>query len=105
MIKILQNWQDIQAAKQELERQNLPLHLDIHKNWDHLLLYEVIGKKDRQDTIVDLGCGECGWTIPCRAIARYRPFWHEHEHSLSAWLLDAALYRRQKCIAPGQHWE
>lgn len=59
MIKILQNWQEIQVALQELQNQNLPLHIDIHKNWDHLLLYEVIGKKDKQALIVDLGCGEC----------------------------------------------
>lgn len=59
MIKILQNWQEIQAATHEIQQKKLPLHLDVHKNWDHLLLYEVVANKDKQSQIVDLGCGEC----------------------------------------------
>ena len=59
MIKILQNWQEIQSATLEIQRQGLPLHLDIHKNWDHLLLYDVIGTQDKHLSIVDLGCGDC----------------------------------------------
>ena len=59
MIKVLQSWQKIHAATQEIQHQGLPLHLDVHKNWDHLLLYNVIGKIDLQSSIVDLGCGEC----------------------------------------------
>lgn len=59
MIKVLQNWQEIHAATQEIQHKKLPLHLDVHKNWDHLLLYEAIAKKDKQSRIVDLGCGEC----------------------------------------------
>lgn len=59
MIKILQNWQEIQSAALEIQRQGLPLHLDIHKNWDHLLLYDVIETKDKYSSIVDLGCGDC----------------------------------------------
>ncbi len=34
-------------------------HLDIHKNWDHLLLYSAIAYIDKQSHIIDLGCGEC----------------------------------------------
>lgn len=37
----------------------LPPHLDIHKNWDHLLLYSAIASIDKQSHIIDLGCGEC----------------------------------------------
>lgn len=59
MIKVLQNWQEIEAAGQEIQRLNLPLHLDVHKNWDHLLLYEVMATQDKQSLMVDLGCGEC----------------------------------------------
>lgn len=59
MIKILQNWQEIQAATHEIQEKKLPLHLDVHKNWDHSLLYEVVAKNDKQSQIVDLGCGEC----------------------------------------------
>lgn len=59
MIKVLSSWQEIEAATLEIKRQGLPLHLDIHKNWDHLLLYDDILTKDKQSSIVDLGCGEC----------------------------------------------
>lgn len=59
MIKVLQNWQEIHAATLEIQRQGLPLHLDIHKNWDHLLLYNLIGTMNSQSSIIDLGCGEC----------------------------------------------
>lgn len=58
MIKILQNWREIQAATHEIQQKKLPLHLDVHKNWDHSLLYEVVANKDKQSQIVDLGCGE-----------------------------------------------
>lgn len=58
MIKVLQNWQEIQAATSEIERLELPLHLDFHKNWDHLLLYHAIATKDKQINIIDLGCGD-----------------------------------------------
>lgn len=59
MIKVLQNWQEIKVATSEIERMELPLHLDFHKNWDHLLLYNAIATQDKQITIIDLGCGEC----------------------------------------------
>lgn len=58
MIKVLQSWQEIHAATREIQHQGLPLHLDVHKNWDHLLLHGVIGRVDLQSSIVDLGCGE-----------------------------------------------
>ncbi|MBD2775487.1 hypothetical protein [Iningainema tapete] len=59
MIKVLQNWQEILSAKQEIQSLNLPLHLDVHKNWDHLLLKQAIETSDRHSLIVDLGCGDC----------------------------------------------
>ena len=58
MIKILQSWQEIDAATRKIQHQGLPLHLDVHKNWDHLLLYDIISKIDLQSFIIDLGCGE-----------------------------------------------
>jgi SAM-dependent methyltransferase len=59
VINVLKSWQEIHAATIEIQHQGLPLHLDVHKNWDHLLLYDLIGKIDLQSSIVDLGCGEC----------------------------------------------
>ena len=59
MIKILQSWQEIQSATLEIQCKGLPLHLDIHKNWDHLLLHNIVETKDKQSSIVDLGCGDC----------------------------------------------
>lgn len=59
MIKVLQNWQEIKVATSEIERMELPLHLDFHKNWDRVLLYNAIATQDKQITIIDLGCGEC----------------------------------------------
>lgn len=59
MIKVLQSWQEIHAATLEIQHQGLPLHLDVHKNWDHLLLYGTISAKNLQLSIIDLGCGEC----------------------------------------------
>lgn len=59
MIKVLQSWQEIRAATLEIQRQGFPPHLDGHKNWDHLLLYNAIGTIGKQSSIVDLGCGEC----------------------------------------------
>lgn len=59
MIRVLQNQQEINVASQEIQQKGLPQHFDIYKNWDHLLIYEVIANKDRQSLIIDLGCGEC----------------------------------------------
>jgi SAM-dependent methyltransferase len=59
VIKVLQNWQEVQSATLEIQRKGLPLHLDIHKNWDHLLLHNLIERKGKHSSIVDLGCGEC----------------------------------------------
>lgn len=33
--------------------------MDIHKNWDHLLLYSAIASIDKHSHISDLGYGEC----------------------------------------------
>lgn len=58
MIKVLQSWQEIQSATQEIQHQGLPLHLDVHKNWDHLLLHQVLSPINLQSSIIDLGCGD-----------------------------------------------
>jgi SAM-dependent methyltransferase len=58
VIKVLQSWQEIQAATLKIQQQGLPLHLDVHKNWDHSLLYDAIGRMDLQSCMIDLGCGE-----------------------------------------------
>ena len=59
MINILQNRQEIDASTLKIQSLGLPPHLDIHKNWDHLLLYNAIASIDKQSHIIDLGCGEC----------------------------------------------
>ncbi|HEY9781355.1 MAG TPA: class I SAM-dependent methyltransferase [Leptolyngbyaceae cyanobacterium] len=59
MINILQNRQEIDAATLKIQSLCLPLHLDFHKNWDHLLLYNAIATIGKQSQIIDLGCGEC----------------------------------------------
>jgi SAM-dependent methyltransferase len=59
VIKILQSWSEIQVATQKIQHQGLPLHRDVHKNWDHALLYDVIYHQERDWGIIDLGCGDC----------------------------------------------
>lgn len=59
MIEVLQNRQEIDAATLKIQSLCLPPHLDLHKNWDHLLLYNAIATIDKQSQIIDLGCGEC----------------------------------------------
>ena len=62
MIKVLQNWQEIGDSILNLQREGLPTHGTVQKNWDHFLLYSTLISTDRQSMIVDLGFGE-GWTL------------------------------------------
>lgn len=56
MIKVLKNWQEIGEAILNLQRQGIPSHSDVRKNWDQFLLYEIIASQDRNSCIIDLGC-------------------------------------------------
>ena len=58
MLKVLQNWQEIGEAVLALQRQNLPLHANAQKNWDHWLLYNALVPLSRKQAVADLGCGE-----------------------------------------------
>lgn len=58
MIKILQSSSEIRVATRKIQHQGLPLHRDVHKNWDHAILMDVIHSIDRSSDIIDLGCGE-----------------------------------------------
>lgn len=58
MIRVLQNWQEINAATCSHQTQGKQLHLDIHKNWDQKLLNELVTYLDKTDCIIDLGCGD-----------------------------------------------
>lgn len=58
MIKVLQSWSEIQAATEKIQHHSLPLHRDVHKNWDHALLLDVIHNLERSCSIIDLGCGD-----------------------------------------------
>jgi len=62
VIKVLQNWQEIGDSILNLQREGLPTHGTVQKNWDHFLLYSTLISTDRQSMIVDLGFGE-GWTL------------------------------------------
>lgn len=59
MIKVLQSSLEIRLATEKIQHQGLPLHRDVHKNWDHVLLMDVVQSIDRYSSIIDLGCGEC----------------------------------------------
>ncbi|MUG93359.1 methyltransferase domain-containing protein [Scytonema sp. UIC 10036] len=59
MIRVLQNRPEIDVATHKIQKKGLPQHFDIYKNWDHLLISELIVNKDRHSFIIDLGCGEC----------------------------------------------
>lgn len=59
MIKVLQSRSEIRVATQKIQHHSLPLHIDVHKNWDHALLYDVIYHLERSSGIIDLGCGDC----------------------------------------------
>lgn len=59
MIKVLQNWQEVDDATQALQAQGLPRHITVQKNWDQFLLYQLLVDHDREARILDLGCGDC----------------------------------------------
>ncbi len=66
MIEVLQSLQEVEAATQALQSQNLPTHITPQKNWDQWLLSQVLQKTiasaqgDRSSIrVLDLGCGDC----------------------------------------------
>lgn len=62
MIRVLQKKSDVQVALRELEQQRLPQHVTPQKNWDHLLIKDLLADRDRSIRIVDLGSGD-GYTL------------------------------------------
>lgn len=63
MIKVLKNWQEIGEAIKFLSRKCLPKYPAIEKNWDLYQLYTIIESMNRENKIVDLGCGERLWAL------------------------------------------
>jgi 2-polyprenyl-3-methyl-5-hydroxy-6-metoxy-1,4-benzoquinol methylase len=59
VIHVLQDWETVEAATQDLQNRGLPTHITIQKNWDQWLLYQLLHGWDRQAKILDLGCGDC----------------------------------------------
>jgi SAM-dependent methyltransferase len=59
MIKVLQNWEEVNQITHALKSQGLPTHLTIQKNWDQFLLQQILVNQDRQSWMLDLGCGDC----------------------------------------------
>lgn len=59
MIQVLQNWLEIGEATLFLQRQRLPTHLTVQKNWDQFLLNQQLLNASKQSAILDLGCGDC----------------------------------------------
>jgi SAM-dependent methyltransferase len=58
MLRVLQNWQEIGEATLALQRQGLPTHATVNKNWDQYLLLNALEGIDRRGKIIDLGCGD-----------------------------------------------
>jgi|SRR6478672_6274159 len=58
MIQLLKNWQEIGDATLFIQRQGLPSHTGICKNWDHFWLYQLLKNQDKQAKVIDLGCGD-----------------------------------------------
>jgi 2-polyprenyl-3-methyl-5-hydroxy-6-metoxy-1,4-benzoquinol methylase len=56
MIKVLTNWQEIGEATKFLSKKNLPKHRSGEKNWDLVLLCQLIDPLSRNAKIIDLGC-------------------------------------------------
>jgi SAM-dependent methyltransferase len=59
MIQVLQNWLEIGNATLSLQRQELPTHITVQKNWDQFLLAQQLLHTAKQSAILDLGCGDC----------------------------------------------
>jgi SAM-dependent methyltransferase len=55
LIKVLQDWNEIGRATIELERQGLPTHGVVQKNWDLWQILEFQSFKNKR--VIDLGCG------------------------------------------------
>lgn len=61
MIEVLQSLQEVKAAIQVLQSQNLPTHITPQKNWDQWLLAQLLQKEKGDATsirVLDLGCGD-----------------------------------------------
>ncbi|NJN57010.1 MAG: class I SAM-dependent methyltransferase [Leptolyngbyaceae cyanobacterium SL_5_9] len=59
MIEVLQSWLDIGKATLSLQRQGLPTHITVQKNWDQFLLAQELLHTPNSSAILDLGCGDC----------------------------------------------
>ncbi|MCU0564985.1 MAG: class I SAM-dependent methyltransferase [Oculatellaceae cyanobacterium Prado106] len=59
MIQVLQNWLEVGESTLSLQRQRLPTHLTVQKNWDQSLLAQQLLPLPQSSAILDLGCGDC----------------------------------------------
>lgn len=59
MIKVLSDWEAVQAVTEQLQQRGLPTHLTPQKNWDQGLLAQLLESIDRRAAILDMGCGDC----------------------------------------------
>lgn len=59
MIHVLRSWLEIGEATLFLQRQSLPTHITVQKNWDQFLLSQQLQDTPRHSAILDLGCGDC----------------------------------------------
>src|SRR5215813_7402106 len=62
LIRVLQDWREVGQCFLELQRAGLPAHETVQKNWDHLLLSQLVAPLPRDARVVDLGCG-AGYTM------------------------------------------
>lgn len=63
MIKVLKNWLEIGEAVKFLSKKGLPKYPAIEKNWDLYQLYTIVESMDRENKLIDLGCGERLWAL------------------------------------------
>lgn len=71
MIKVLQDWNEVGASIMRLQAASLPLHITPQKNWDHSLVIDLAANVDRQDAVLDLGCGP-GLTLQLLSSAGFK---------------------------------
>lgn len=103
MVKVLQNWQEIGEATLGLQRQGLPTHMTVSKNWDQYLLYKTLENRDRGIRILDLGCGD-GYTLKLLHALGFNNV-HGLDFTLSRKLRlgQFAKMWRQKTLTPPYH--
>ena len=62
LIRVLRNNTEVEEALLQLRRASLPLHLTPQKNWDHMLIRQLLDGHERDIRILDMGSGD-GYTL------------------------------------------